>query len=306
MDLSAIENRLAGSRLRTRFAPSPSGYLHLGHVAHCIFVWGIARALKGNVLLRIEDHDRQRSKPKFVESIQRDLEWLGFMPDDGYGFGGKTTDYVQSTDISPYQKAMISLTEMGSTYQCYCSRKQIKTRMHDKDPRCYDGYCRINGVFSQKDASVRLKVSNDQVHFWDCILGDSFQNPSTEFGDPMLVDKHGNYSYHLSVVVDDLRHNINVVIRGLDLFAATSVQISLRNMLQAGDELPIYAHHPLLYQKHNPTAKLSKRNWDESIESLRNKGYTPAQLIGKVANEVGLTKKNRDLSVSELHNLWGS
>ncbi|MFK7826837.1 MAG: glutamate--tRNA ligase family protein [Oligoflexales bacterium] len=305
MNLRGIENRLQGSKLRTRFAPTPNGYLHLGHVAHCIYVWGIARALNGTVVLRMEDHDRQRARPEYIASIMKDLEWLGFVPDEGYDDGVKKNPYLQSAFQEPYYKALKLLADMGCTYLCSCTRKQVKERLStDPSTRGYDGLCRYHAPQAEEDTCIRLKVGNNPVSFWDSFLKIIVQEPGIEFGDLLLVDKKKNFSYHLSVVVDDLRHDINFVIRGLDLLASTGAQIYLRKLLAPEVRQPIFAHHPLLLHKQNPKVKLSKRNWDESIGSLRDQGFTTSQLIGQVAYELGLANGNRELKVSELGNLW--
>ena len=305
MDLTGIEDRLQGVKLRTRFAPTPSGFLHLGHIAHCIYVWGIARSLNGQVLLRIEDHDRQRSKHCYTESILQDLDWLGFEANEGYRSEVDGESFVQSANSKLYEDALSLLKEKGVTYFCTCSRKLIKERMKSEaSGRGYDGHCRQLKHPLKGDASIRLEVNSKMLSFWDATLGDSFQNPGLEFGDLMLKDRRLNFSYHLSVVVDDLRHKVNVLIRGLDLLPATGVQLYLRNLLEQKPTKPIFVHHPLLYQKDKPSIKLSKRNWDASIASFRKSGFSADQLIGQVAFELGLTKSEGKLKVRDLKSLW--
>ena len=306
MDLKGIEDRLQGLKLKTRFAPTPNGHLHLGHIAHCIYLWGVAQSLNGHVLLRVEDHDRQRVKTSYIESILRDLDWLGFTPDGGYQFGGGNT-FLQSFAAEHYESAIKGLEDKGLIYHCICSRKQIKERMeNDQTCRAYDGFCRSRKHHKGKEAGLRLKVVNkEKVSFWDLVLGCVYQDPAHDFGDLLLVDRRKNFSYHLCVVEDDLRHNINVVIRGLDLLPATGVQTYLRQLLQANTSKLSYFHHPLLCHKDKPQVKLSKRNWDESIASLRERGYSAAQLIGQVACDLGLQRSNNKLLAGDVKGLWG-
>ena len=307
MDLRGMEKRLQGSKLRTRFAPTPSGYLHLGHVAHCIYVWGIARSLGGTVVMRMEDHDRQRVRFEYIESILQDLEWLGFLPDEGYSLSDEDSPYLQSAVQEPYHKALKLLHSLDCTYFCTCSRKQLKERLFGGlSTLTYDGYCRNRLSQEQQETSIRLKVPDTQLIFWDGFLGRVVQNPEEDHGDLLLVDKRKNFSYNFSVVIDDLRHGVNTIIRGLDLLPATGVQLYLRQLLAPKEKLPIFAHHPLLYQKQNPQQKLSKRNWDESISSLRERKFSPSRLIGQVAYELGLINNEQELQVGELKNLWGT
>nr|MBP8073836.1 hypothetical protein [Bacteroidia bacterium] len=125
-----ILERLDGRVLRTRFAPSPTGYLHMGHVVNALYVWGVARACEGEVVLRLENHDRIRCKPEFETALLQDLEWLGFEPDFGKiaEFRAGVCDYRQSDCESHYQAAVLSLQQRGLVYACDCSRKQILAR----------------------------------------------------------------------------------------------------------------------------------------------------------------------------------
>jgi glutamyl-Q tRNA(Asp) synthetase len=267
--LDALAARV-GDRPRTRFAPSPTGYLHLGHVVNAIYVWGIARALNGSVLLRIEDHDRIRSRPQFEAAIREDLGWLGFQADQDVG--------RQSDDPAAYAAALDSLARTHHVYACDCSRKDIRGEQ-------YSGRCRQRGLEPRVGRGLRVLIDSGEERFDDALLGGQVQDPSGQCGDLLIRDRDGHWTYQFAVTVDDVRQNINLVIRGADLLSSTGRQIRLARML-GREQPPVFLHHPILLNASGE--KLSKSNRDTGVRELRAAGVRADDLIGRAAAAVGL------------------
>jgi glutamyl-tRNA synthetase/glutamyl-Q tRNA(Asp) synthetase len=254
------------SNFVTRFAPSPTGYLHLGHVVNALYVWGLARERNGRVLLRIEDHDRVRSRPEFEAAILEDLDWLGFTPD-----AGRHPVLRQSDDEDAYVQALARLRRSHRVYACDCSRKAIGGER-------YPGTCRTRGLDERPDRGLRVLVEPGDEPFVDGLLGPQVQSPAGEYGDILLRDRDGNWTYQFAVTVDDERQGISAVIRGTDLLSSTGRQIRLARMLGRA-EPPAFFHHPLLL---NPSGeKLSKSNRDTGVRELRAAGLTPQDVIAR-------------------------
>ena len=172
--------------LVTRFAPSPTGRLHLGHLAHMIRLWGVAEELGARVLLRIEDHDRARSRPEYEEAILEDLDWLGFPYEHP---GGKL--YRQSDHPKRYERALARLTEQGLVYRCTCSRKRIAADSPEPGPegeRQYSGRCRDRDPPPASGYGLRVRLEPGVETFEDGILGPQAQNPAEQCGD--LAERH--------------------------------------------------------------------------------------------------------------------
>lgn len=300
---------------RTRFAPAPTGYLHLGHVVNAIHVWGLARAFGGEVLLRIEDHDRTRCRDEYEDALLDDLDWLGFAPDIGStdsfraarraGAHGLGHAQRQSDNDARYAAALASLTARGLTYVCTCTRRDIARhapRAPGEEPR-YPGTCRRAHHAESESLARRVRIADGAVRFDDGRLGPIRQSPAEQCGDVLVRDRHGQWTYQFAVVVDDMAHGIDVVIRGEDLLASTGRQLCLAAML--GRERPMHWwHHPLLV--HADGSKLSKANHDTSIRERRIAGARAAGLLGEAAFLSGLLPAARDLSIDELPALFQS
>ncbi len=225
--IAALRARLVEAPV-TRFAPSLTGHLHLGHVANAIYVWGLARALGGTVRLRIEDHDRERARPEFERSIIEDLQWLGFVPDLPAWRTLRVdaiSDARQSDHPQRYADALTSLHGAGLTYWCDCSRQRIArdTGAIDAEPR-YDGHCRDRGLGPATGRGIRVRLDEGAEAFDDGLLGPARQNPARQCGDLLIRDRVGNWTYQFAVTVDDLVEEITLVIRGEDLLASTGRQ----------------------------------------------------------------------------------
>lgn len=263
----------------TRFAPSPTGYLHLGHVANALWVWRVADALAGRVLLRIEDHDRGRCRAEYEQALLEDLEWLGLRPHLGP---------VHQSDADPvYAEALASLERRGLVYACDCSRRLIAADVDDvaaEEPR-YPGRCRERGLAPGPGRGLRLRLEPGVECFTDALLGEQRQEPSAQCGDLLLRDRNGNWTYQFAVVVDDLRQGIDLVIRGQDLLSSTGRQIALARLL-GRERPPVFLHHPLICRPDG--AKLSKAAGDTGVRDLRAAGATPAEVLGRAAELVEL------------------
>ena len=295
IDLSNIPPRPV-----TRFAPSPTGYLHLGHVANAIWTWGIAQATGGRVLLRIEDHDRGRSRPEYERAIVEDLEWLGLAP------GGARRVLRQSDQDRAYGRAVLHLGRQSPVYACQCSRADIAERMRadgleDWDELRYPGTCRSLRLAPADGLGLRVTLGDEPVDFDDLRCGPQQQTPARQCGDLLLRDAQGNWTYQLCVAVDDMRQNVNLVIRGEDLLASTGRQIMLAERL--GRKAPaVFLHHPLILGTEG--AKLSKRDGATGVRELRAAGVSADELLGEAAFRTGLIQAARPLRAADLGTLF--
>ena len=273
----------------TRFAPAPTGWLHLGHVLNARYVWGIAQAVGGCVLLRIEDHDRERCRPEFETGILDDLDWLGFAPDvfATSAFRAGRCEGRQSDREHGYLEAVAILSARGLVYGCDCSRKDILAATggsESADELFYPGTCRDRGRPLSADVGWRVRLDPDRngreifkdEFFKDAMLGPQSQDPLTQCGDVLIRDRRGNWTYQFAAAVDDWLQQIDLVIRGRDLLPSTGRQIRLARML--GRERPaIFVHHPLIMK--SAGQKLSKSDRDTGVRDLRAAGWSPSQVL---------------------------
>ena len=304
LDLAALRGRLPAAPL-TRFAPSPTGYLHLGHVANAIWVWGVARALGGRVLLRIEDHDRGRSRSGYEGAALEDLEWLGLVPDTGLPeeLGRGASPFRQSDCAEIYAAALDRLRRNERVYACDCSRRDIALEagdVFDQETR-YPGRCRERGLAEKEGLGVRVVLREGPVTFTDVRLGEMTHAPANQCGDLLLRDRTGNWTYQFAVVVDDLRHEVDLVIRGEDLLSSTGRQIMLGGML-GRERPPVFLHHPLIRKENG--AKLSKSSGDSGVRELRAAGATPEAVLGQAAWHTGLLARSKPLGPEDLPGLF--
>ena len=284
----------------TRFAPSPTGYLHLGHVANAVWTWGIAQAAGGRVLVRMEDHDRGRCRPEYERAILEDLAWLGLSSTGG----GRMLR--QSDNDQAYRRATLLLTRQSLVYGCRCSRADIARQLkadglEDWDELRYPGICRDLMLPAGDGIGIRAALGADTVAFSDLGLGLQRQTPSEQCGDLLLRDGTGNWTYQLCVTVDDMRQGVNLVIRGEDLLASTGRQILLAHRLGRTTP-PLFLHHPLLHD--DSGNKLSKRDGSTGIRQMRAAGKSAAAILGEAAFLTGLLPKTQPLPASDLHSLF--
>ena len=261
--------------IRGRFAPSPSGYLHLGNARTALLAWCFARHTGGALVLRIEDIDLSRSKAIYLDANVRELRWLGLDWDEGDDIGGRHAPYVQSARQELYAQALQQLEP--SLFPCYLSRKdlrQIASAPHESAP-VYGARERKQNqrLSAQKQAegktpSWRWRVPDKRVCFADGIFGEHCFDAQADIGDVVLKRADGMWAYHLAVVVDDIAMDINQVVRGADLLASTGVHLLLYEAL--GAEPPHYYHVPLLLDETGE--RIAKRRGGYTLEALRNVG----------------------------------
>lgn len=280
----------------TRFAPAPTGYLHIGHVVNAVFVWGLARVLEGRVLLRIEDHDRQRCRPAYEEALLEDLDWLGFeadvFPTDS--FRGGPCQGRQSERDAAYRHALAPVIAAGLVYGCDCTRRQM-------DAPAYAGRCRDRGLPLTDDVGWRVRLDARSETFDDLRLGPQQQTPADQCGDLLIRDRLGNWTYQWAATTDDLLQGVTLVIRGEDLLDSTGRQIALARLL--GRRAPAaFLHHPLVMK--SPAQKVSKSDGDTGVRDLRRAGWSAARVIGHAAWLAGLQTAAAPLDASAIDHLF--
>jgi glutamyl/glutaminyl-tRNA synthetase len=293
-----------GRPWRTRFAPAPTGWLHLGHAVNAVWVWGVARAFGGRVLLRVEDHDRGRCRPEYEQGLLDDLEWLGFEPDEGSlpSFRHGRSPYRQSDQAIVYQDGLKRLERAGRAYPCQCSRRDIAAIVGDVSNRetPYPGTCRTASHDTAQVLARRVRLDPAPECFEDLRLGTQEQVPAQQCGDVLVRDRHGDYTYQWCVVVDDDRQQVDIVIRGEDLLESTGRQIALARLI-GRDVPPRFLHHPLVLRPDG--AKLSKAGHDTGLREMRAAGVSPENVIGLAAHASGLLEKPQSLRAVDLASL---
>jgi glutamyl/glutaminyl-tRNA synthetase len=288
----------------SRFAPAPTGFLHLGHVVNAIHVWGETRARSGRVLLRIEDHDRQRSRLAFEQAILEDLAWLGFEADE--------PPVRQSERGAIYEEALDRLRRQGLVYACSCTRTEVAQAFPGPPKRAsreggrpadaglkpratfsprsgtppelrYPGTCRDRGLADGPGLGLRVRLEPSVERFVDLRLGPQEQRPSAQCGDLLVRDRDGNWTYQFAATVDDFVQGVTLVVRGVDLLESTGRQIQLARLLGRA-EPPAFLHHALIMK--TPTQKLSKSDGDTGVRDLRAAGWPPADVIARAMSLV--------------------
>lgn len=292
-----------------RFAPSPTGRMHLGNLLTALVSWLSVRSQGGRYILRIEDLDPQRSRLEYAKLIEDDLHWLGFDWDEG---GVDNMDeygpYVQSRRSDFYLEALGKLNQLGVTYPCVCTRADILATQapHRSDSQViYAGTCRpaimprpVNSSFDfpERPHSIRLWVPDDcSISFIDRVYGQQSVRLAEECGDFVLRRADLAWAYQLAVVVDDALMGVTEVVRGNDLLSSSARQIYIYQLL--GFTPPRFAHLPLVS---NPSGqRLSKRDASLAMDVLRQR-FSPQQIVGWLANIVGLIPEPTPCSPSEL------
>lgn len=290
-----------------RYAPSPTGRMHLGNIFAALVSWLSARKEGGNWILRIEDLDPQRSRLDYARQIEDDLAWLGLDWDEG-GIDGKGDNgpYCQSLRGEIYKEALDKLKSTGLTYPCYCTRADIMATQapHESDGRVvYAGTCRPARLGGQeydenrdkKERATRLFVPDRDIVFTDRLYGKQKVNLARHCGDFVLQRADGAWAYQLAVVIDDALMGVTEVVRGSDLLLSSAQQIYLYGLL--GYPVPQFAHVPLLCN--GSGQRLSKRDSSLSMEELR-KEYTPSHLIGQLAYLAGILPEPFPISAQGL------
>lgn len=295
---------------RGRFAPTPSGLLHIGNAFAALSAWLQMKQAGGEVVLRMEDIDKARSRPAFAEQILSDLRWLGLVWDEGPHEGGPYSPYVQNLREPLYEAALEKLKEAGRIYPCYCSRSDLATLASAphglaSEGAAYPGSCRLltgeerEAKAATKSPSQRFIMPEGAIAFVD-----GWQGPQTfvgaELGDFVVKRADGMFSYQLAVTVDDAAMGITDVLRGADLLDSTPRQIALYDAL--GLPAPNFAHIPLLADETG--SRLSKRDKSLTLMSLRESGVLAERLFGMLATMAGWLDRPEPLGASELLSLY--
>ncbi len=273
-------------------------------MVNAIYVWGLTRAAAGRVLLRIEDHDRQRSRAEYERAILEDLDWLGFVPDDPpvEAFRSGPCRGRQSDRAVVYETALNALRAQGLVYACDCSRRDIASVAPPQVELRYPGTCANKGLQERPGLGLRVRLEPSVERFDDLRHGPLEQRPSEQCGDLLVRDREGNWTYQFAVTVDDYGQGVTLVIRGDDLLASTGRQIQLARLLGRAAP-PRFLHHALLME--TPTRKLSKAEGDTSVRDLRRLGLTPADVVGRAARAAGLVAHDCPVSARDVVDLVG-
>lgn len=298
----AAENTVS----KGRFAPSPTGRMHIGNIFTALISWLSVKKTGGKWILRIEDLDPQRSKPEYARQIEDDLLWLGLEWDEG-GMDdiGADGPYRQSRRTEIYHEHFRKLAATGLTYPCFCSRSDILATQapHQNDGRViYSGRCRpavmpakITGAGINKPHSTRILVPDKDISFDDRLYGRQEINLARQCGDFILRRSDGTYAYQLAVVVDDALMGVTEVVRGNDLMLSAAQQIYLYNLLQL--KAPVFAHLPLICNTFG--RRLSKRDMSLSMAEIR-KHHSAEEVIGTIARLAGIIPKAQPCRPTDL------
>lgn len=284
------------TELRTRFAPSPTGYLHIGGARTALYCWLLARKNKGKFILRIEDTDRERSTPESVQAILDGMEWLGLDYDEG--------PFYQTERFDRYKEVIQQLLDEDKAYRCYCSKERLdelrKTQMENKQKPRYDGRCR--DLSDEQDGPYVIRFKNPTegvVEFEDKVRG-TVKFSNSELDDLIIARSDGTPTYNFTVVVDDMDMNINFVMRGDDHINNTPRQINILRAL--GVEPPQYGHVPMILGSDGK--RLSKRHGAVSVMQYRDDGFLPEALLNYLAR-LGWSHGDQEIfSTQELKQLF--
>ena len=293
-----------------RFAPSPSGRMHLGNAFSCLLAWLSARSAGGRIILRHEDLDPARCRREYADKIEEDLCWLGLDWDEGGSRGGE--GYYQSSRRELYRQFLEVLDEKGLIYPCFCTRADLHAASapHTSDGTpVYSGACRSLSPEQQRERAktrtpaLRARVPDRALSFTDGLQGPYTVELARDCGDPILRRSDGVHAYQLAVVVDDALMGVNQVVRGRDLLSSTPWQLWLQEEL--GFSHPAYVHVPLLLS--GDGKRLSKRDGDMDLGAFRASGASPQSIVGRLAFTAGLIDREEPVSPAELIPLfdWG-
>lgn len=241
-------------------------------MVNALHVWGAALDRDGKVLLRIEDHDRQRSRPEYEAAILKDLAWLGFTHDGPV--------VRQSERDAIYRKALQRLIDRELVFACECSRQAIQDAGGETGAGelRYPGTCRDKDLPLTDGTGWRVRMDPGVERFFDEALGPQEQDPSRQCGDVLVRDRHNNWTYQFAVTVDDHLQKVTDVIRGVDLLASTGRQLRLATLLGRTTP-PRFRHHALIMK--SPTQKLSKSDGDTGVRDLRAQGWSAEAVLAK-------------------------
>jgi glutamyl-tRNA synthetase len=277
--------------VRVRFAPSPTGHLHVGGARTAIYNWAFARRMSGTFILRIDDTDPERSTDENVQAILRGMRWLGLSWDEGPDTGGAHGPYFQTQRMDTYADALESLKTSGNAYPCFCTAEDLEARRQDsRTAGGFAGYDRRCRSLTREEAAARIAagaphvwrlavpLDREEVAFDDAIRG-PLSFPQSALDDFVLVRTDGTPTYNYASVVDDALMEITHIIRGDDHLSNTPRQILVFEAL--GHEVPTFAHLPMIWGADGK--RLSKRHGATSVEAFRDEGYLPEALLNYLA-----------------------
>jgi glutamyl-tRNA synthetase len=263
------------TKVRTRFAPSPTGHLHIGGARTALYCWLFARKMAGDFILRIEDTDLERSTPESVQAILDGMKWLNLDYDEG--------PYYQTKRFDRYREVIAQMLEAGTAYRCYCSKERLEKlreeQMAAKQKPRYDGLCRDRKEHGEGPFVIRFKNPTSGVVEFDDQIRGKVVFANSELDDLIIARSDGSPTYNFTVVVDDWDMNITHVIRGDDHINNTPRQINILRAL--GATPPLYAHVPMILG--NDGKRLSKRHGAVSVLQYREDGYLPEALLNYLA-----------------------
>lgn len=286
-----------------RFAPSPSGRIHLGNAFSYLLAWLSARSAGGHIVLRQEDLDPSRCSRALADRLEADLLWLGLDWDEGGSRGGE--DYYQSRRSDLYAHYLSVLEEQGLLYPCFCSRGELHapSAPHASDGTpIYAGTCRSLSPRERAERgkvrrpAIRIRVPEKEITFFDGVQGRYAENLARDCGDFILRRSDGVFAYQLAVVVDDALMGVSEVVRGRDLLSSTPRQLWLQERL--GFSHPAYYHVPLLCA--GDGRRLSKRDGDLDLGTIRAAGTSSEAVLGQLAHWAGLIDRSEPVSLAEL------
>lgn len=285
-------NNQSQREVRTRFAPSPTGDLHVGNIRTALFDWAYARHTGGKLIFRIEDTDRERVTDEYINRAIETLQWLGLNWDEGPQVGGPYGPYLQSQRLEIYTHWAKTFVAKGDAYNCYCSTEELETRREKQrelnQAPGYDGKCRSLSAdeileFEKEGRKpvIRMRMPDGETRFTDLIRGEvTFEHKYVP--DFVLMRADGSPLYTLAVAVDDVLMKVTHVLRGEDLLSSTPRQIRVyQAMGVAPEDFPLFAHLPFVMGQDN--AKLSKRNGEVSIAWYREQGFLPEAICNYLA-----------------------
>ena len=307
-----VSSSRSGRPVRGRWAPTPSGFLHVGNARTALITWLSIRKQKGTLIWRLEDLDGPRTLPGASEAGIEDLQWLGLDWDEGGGYPGPHEPYVQSQRSSLYEDALRKLAGSERLFPCRLSRSDLKNLARAPHGHQGSGLPPYPATLrprqlssswfedlmaeSGSDAALRFRVGDEAMTFDDRVFGPLTERVDQTVGDFVLKRRDGLYAYQLAVVVDDLAMDVHEVVRGRDLLDSTARQIQLIEALSGSP--PVWAHLPLVLNEDGE--KLSKRDQGLTLRSLRAAGVSAKNLVGYLAHSVGLLESCRPCSPQEL------
>ena len=295
--------------IRGRYAPSPTGFLHLGNARTALVAWLRARSQGGAFLLRVEDLDGPRTLEEAVTGNLEELRWLGLDWDEGPDLGGPHAPYVQSRRGAFYEEALGTLRQKDLVFACYLSRKDLRELasaphgdlhtqgfVYGRAERTENERCKVEKAEGGKRASLRFRVAGEQLHFEDLLAGKQRIDTAQQVGDFVVRRADGLWAYQLAVVADDIAMRINEVVRGDDLLTSTGAQLLLYRAL--GETPPQYLHVPLLLDEGGE--RMAKRKGSLTLNALRSSGVSAPRVTGLLAYTLGLLAELEEVAPADL------